>query len=292
MSRKRYLSIKNFDAAQMYKDRNPIWIKLHCAILDDYEFSAIADETKFHAVGLMLLASRLNNKFPDDARWLRTKINANSEINIEKLIEIGFLEVAKDETIVCKSKKTKDKSVKQLEKLCNTEQNRTEEKRTEHNTTQQSANVEADEDAQSRVVVVDFNSSQNGKPKTEEDDKDSSSSVGASSMFSLADCLRYAEQSTNVINPAGLANNLFKTGSADSFILAKLYPEKVIAETIRQERETFGEPIQFTSNPCAVCFGARMADVGGKGFAKCVHCRNERGQSTGFEPQGETNDEE
>ena len=74
MSTKRYLCIKNFDRTQMYKDRNPIWIKLHCAILDDYDFSSIGDATKFHALGLMILAARLNNKFPDDEAWLRKKI--------------------------------------------------------------------------------------------------------------------------------------------------------------------------------------------------------------------------
>ena len=94
MSRKRYLRVRNFDATQHYKDRNPIWIKLYCSILDDYDFAQLPDETKFHAVGLMLLASRLNNKFPADAVWLRAKINAEKEINLNLLLEIRLLEVA------------------------------------------------------------------------------------------------------------------------------------------------------------------------------------------------------
>jgi len=97
MSRKRYLRVRNFDALQHYKDRNPIWIKIYCSILEDYDFARLPDETKFHAVGLMLLASRSNNKFPDDERWLRAKINAEKEINLDLLLEIRFLEVVKDE---------------------------------------------------------------------------------------------------------------------------------------------------------------------------------------------------
>jgi hypothetical protein len=97
MSRQIYLRVRNFENFQHYKEPNPIWIKLYCSLLDDYEFAQLADETKFHAVGLMLLASRLNNKFPADEPWLRAKINATKEIDLEKLLEIKFLEVAEDE---------------------------------------------------------------------------------------------------------------------------------------------------------------------------------------------------
>ena len=147
MSQKRYLCVKNFDTHLHYKDNNPIWIKLYCSILDDYEFAKIADETKFHAVGLMLLASRLNNKFPDDERWLRQKINANSKINLKLLLEIGFLEPIKGSRSIakvsfngCKPNKTQAKlSRAVLENSQNqsrTEQNRTEQNKTEHNTTE------------------------------------------------------------------------------------------------------------------------------------------------------------
>ncbi len=80
-----------------------------------------------------------------------------------------------------------------------------------------------------------------------------------------------------------MANHLFKTGEADAFILATLYP--VRAE--EAEAKSFGEPIQFTGEPCRVCFGAKMSDADGKGFRACVHCKNERGKSTGKEPEGE-----
>jgi hypothetical protein len=95
----------------------------------------------------MLLASRLNNKFPDDERWLRQKINANSEINLNLLLEIKFLAVVSDEKssqkkqrIARNSNKTQGEPASAIlddaENCASAEQNRTEQKRTEHNTTQ------------------------------------------------------------------------------------------------------------------------------------------------------------
>lgn len=163
MSRKRYLCIKNFDEAKHYRDRTPIWIKLQCAILDDYDFSNLPDEAKFHALGLTVLAARLNNKFPEDEQWLRQKINARSEIDLETLLGIGFLAIVESEStakpaakkerenerIVRKPNKTQGRSASALgdenKKRASTEQKRTEENRTEHNTTQQNRTNETRE---------------------------------------------------------------------------------------------------------------------------------------------------
>ena len=197
MAQKRYLQIADFDRTQMYKDRSPIWIKLHCSILDDYEFAQILDETKFHAFGLMILAAHLNNKLPDDERWLRQKINANSEINLKLLLEIGFLTAikgARNSLNAAKANKIKGESVKQAEKLCALEQNRTEENRREHNTTQQSANAADGADAK-KVVMCDFSKSS----KTES--ANPPPAVRTGSVYSLADCLRYAKQSERSRRP-------------------------------------------------------------------------------------------
>lgn len=301
MSQKRYLCVKNFDALQMYKDRNPIWIKLYCSILDDYEFAQIPDETKFHAVGLMLLASRLNNKFPEDEPWLRQKINANSEINLKLLLEIGFLDVIKGSRSNekksfngCKSLKRNGKSVTQNKNLRSVEQNTTEENITEHNTTEhgEASGVEC--------VPVDFGLGisdfglENGKSTNQisktEDQK--SKVKDQRSIFSIDECFRYVEicqtKGEDVKNAKGLANHIYKTGEADSFIQAALYPEK-LAEV---EKIRYGEPRQFSDEPCKVCFGAKMADVGGKGFRKCEHCRDEKGKAIGLEPIGEKDNEQ
>lgn len=306
MSQKRYLQIKNLDEYQHYKDRNPIWIKLHCAILDNYEFSHLPDETKFQAIGLMILAARLSNKLPDDERWLRQKINANTEINLKLLLEIGFLEVVKnsrnrnkndlsepleidkDSFNDCKSKKTKDESA-------STEQDRTEEKRKEenrkeHNTTEHTPGECADAQNAAVVCVSSENFSKTESANQFENNllkgnfKGNLSGVEKRSQFSLEECLKYVEvclsKGEDVKNAKGLANHLFKTGEADAFIRHALYPEK----QTEIDRQIYGEPRRFSDAPCSICFGAKMADADGKGYRKCEHCRNERGKSTGLEP--------
>jgi hypothetical protein len=164
MSRQRYLRVRNFDQFQHYKERNPIWIKLYCSLLDDYDFAQLPDETKFHAVGLMLLASRLNNKFPDEP-WLRAKINAEKRIDLEKLLEIEFLEVAeteksirkhgaKNQTNARKSNKTNDDSASTEfsddETSDSAEESREEEKRTH---TQQKRGDDAPEEKTEEKAV-------------------------------------------------------------------------------------------------------------------------------------------
>ncbi len=293
MSRQRYLRVRNFDALQHYKERNPTWIKLYCSILDDYDFALLPDETKFHAVGLMLLASRLNNKFPADEVWLRAKINAEKEINLEMLLEIRFLEAissekgektdessgAKRATNACKSKKTKDDlastTFKNEKSRASTEQSREEERRT--HTQQKRDETLARSEEEIAVSVDSENSSQNN---------------GHLSRFSLEECFKYVEicksNGENITNPKGLATSLFENGKADAFILATLYPE----ENEKREIEIYGEPRQFSEEPCAVCFGSKMEVVKDKGARPCPNCKNEKGHATGKQPEGEEDDEQ
>jgi hypothetical protein len=92
--------------------------------------------------------------------------------------------------------------------------------------------------------------------------------------------LKYVEickaEGDRVESVSGLANYLWKTGNADSFIEIKLYPERL--------EKDYGEAREFSDEPCKVCFGAKMANTDGKGYRRCKHCRNEKGQATGYEP--------
>jgi hypothetical protein len=287
MSRKRYLRVRNFDALQHYKDRNPIWIKLYCSILEDYDFATLPDETKFHAVGLMLLASRSNNKFPDDEAWLRAKINAEKEINLEKLLEIQFLEVVSEKkeaktdenftgkrtTNARKSKKTKDDAASATdedEKNCDSAEHSREEQTRTH--TEQTRGDDSQSPEEEKAVRVNFEN----QAKTN----------GHRSQFSLEECLKYVQicetKGEPIKNAKGLANHLYKTGDSDAFILATLYPER----SREKEIEIYGEPKKFTDEPCLVCFGSKMEVVEGKGARPCPNCKNERGYSTGRQPEG------
>lgn len=85
------LSVKNFEQFQHYKDRTPPWIKLYNELLEDYEFSALKDTSKAHLMLIWLLASRSNNQIPYDAKWIANKIGANTPVDLDALLDSGFL---------------------------------------------------------------------------------------------------------------------------------------------------------------------------------------------------------
>jgi hypothetical protein len=85
-------SVKNFDRFQHYKDRSPPWIKLYNELLENYEFGALPDAVKGQLICIWLLASRMDNKLPLDAKWLANKINATDPIDLDLLLETGFIE--------------------------------------------------------------------------------------------------------------------------------------------------------------------------------------------------------
>jgi len=98
-----YFRVANWETLQHYKDRNPPWIKLHNTLLDDYSFSLLNDQQRYHLLAIMMLASRTENKFPDDADWLKAKISASTKVSILPLIESGFLQYVEDNQHVTES---------------------------------------------------------------------------------------------------------------------------------------------------------------------------------------------
>lgn len=85
-----FLEVKNWAEFQHYGKRNPPWIKLHRAILDDYNFCALSDASKGHLLLIWLLASQNNGKVPHDVAFLERKLSISS-LNLPALIEGGFL---------------------------------------------------------------------------------------------------------------------------------------------------------------------------------------------------------
>lgn len=85
-----FLAIKDWSDFQHYSKRNPPWIKLHRAVIDDYAFCALPDATKAHLMLLWLYASQNNGKVPADVPFLEKKLSI-SELDLRILIERGFL---------------------------------------------------------------------------------------------------------------------------------------------------------------------------------------------------------
>jgi hypothetical protein len=85
-----YLTVKNWGDFQHYSKRNPPWIKLHRALLDDYAFCSLPDVAKGHLMLLWLYASQHNGKIPVDPRFLERKLSCEN-IDLDVLVQHGFL---------------------------------------------------------------------------------------------------------------------------------------------------------------------------------------------------------
>lgn len=83
--------VKNFEKFQHYKDRSPPWIKLHGALLEDYDFGVLPDAAKGHLLMIWILASRMENKLPYDPTWIGNRIGANGPVDLDGLRAAGFI---------------------------------------------------------------------------------------------------------------------------------------------------------------------------------------------------------
>lgn len=89
----KFLAVRNFDTFQHYRDRNPPWIKLYYALLDDYAFLQLTEQQQIHLVMLWLVASRHDNRIPYDEAYVRAAIRAKRKVDLAALIASGFLVV-------------------------------------------------------------------------------------------------------------------------------------------------------------------------------------------------------
>ena len=93
-----YIQIVNWATFQHYKDRNPPWIKLHTEILTDYNFYCLQDDSKLLLILLGLLASKLDNKIPDDPEWIKEQIHVG-KVDLQPLYDKGFIELVGPDSI-------------------------------------------------------------------------------------------------------------------------------------------------------------------------------------------------
>jgi len=86
-----FISIKNWHVYQHYKDRNPPWIKFHVSLLSDYGFCSLPDYLKLQLCLLFLLASKLDNKIPNDPGYIQNQLHVENDVRIDLLMEKGFI---------------------------------------------------------------------------------------------------------------------------------------------------------------------------------------------------------
>jgi hypothetical protein len=86
-----YISIKNWEKYQHYANRNPPWIKLYHALLDDYDYGRLSDENKLLYLTFLMLAAKTDNNIPCDVEWIKHKSMIKGKINLDFLLTCGFI---------------------------------------------------------------------------------------------------------------------------------------------------------------------------------------------------------
>ncbi|HEX3560395.1 MAG TPA: hypothetical protein VHU19_14400 [Pyrinomonadaceae bacterium] len=268
----RFFSIRDFERLQHYKDRALVWVKLYVEMLDDYEFAALPDSAKYHAVGLMLLAARSGNKLPNDPAWVAARIGASEPVNLALLYDSGFLDAwqprvqearpgeqllpLSDDAAPAPVSPTEPVSAESASNLlatcyqvASTEQNRTEQTRADTDTDTAPASA-------ARLCPC--------------------CGVSVCSQFSLSEAAELVKRwkregrlvgGRSIENIYGLARTIHREGTADEEIKLLLRPPP------RRE---------FLDEPCLSCFGSKFKAEPGKGGVRdCPDCLDERGVRTG-----------
>lgn len=89
-----YLKVKNWDEWQTYRtDRGaPPWIKVHRNLMTSHKWATLSDQEKGQLVSIWIAAADHDGSIPDDCRIIQKICGLDSPPDIEKLIDIGFLE--------------------------------------------------------------------------------------------------------------------------------------------------------------------------------------------------------
>lgn len=93
-----------------------VWIKLYINLLDDVDFCLLSDEAKFHFLGMLLLAAKMNNRLPNNPNFLAQKLSATSQIDVEFLLSKKFLVTFK--SLKTNSKPASDKLPSDYQNVC------------------------------------------------------------------------------------------------------------------------------------------------------------------------------
>ena len=88
-----YLKVKSWNEFQHYKDREPKWIKVYRHILNDYKYEQLNDQEFGQLVKIWLLASQTENQIPNDPVWIQRKTSMTKKPNINRLLQLSFLEL-------------------------------------------------------------------------------------------------------------------------------------------------------------------------------------------------------
>ena len=89
-----WLNVKGWSRWQTYRrDRNPPpWIKVHRGLLRDWDWIQLTDAERGQVLQIWLLAADHDGQVPDNPEQLKVLANMQKCPDLNKLIELGFLE--------------------------------------------------------------------------------------------------------------------------------------------------------------------------------------------------------
>lgn len=90
----RYLAVRNWDSLQHYKkNTKPPWVKLYTKASDDYEYTCLSLAERGLLMEVWRLAARVENRIPDDAKWIARAVQTETNIAkpLARLIETGWI---------------------------------------------------------------------------------------------------------------------------------------------------------------------------------------------------------
>jgi len=109
-----YIRICDWETFQHYTKRNPPWIKLHTSLLDNEKFECLQNDSKVLLICLWLFNSRKGNgEIPADSAYLRRKLPVGRKIDLQPLVDAGFIECYQDDS---KAIATDDSKVRALDR--------------------------------------------------------------------------------------------------------------------------------------------------------------------------------
>lgn len=93
--------MRNWEKYQHYKSgkratATPAWIKLYGRLLRDYDFVHLEDATKWHFVGILLLAAEHDNRIPADPLWITRELGSTVSVDLAALLSAGLVETYTD----------------------------------------------------------------------------------------------------------------------------------------------------------------------------------------------------
>lgn len=95
----RYIKIVDWDKFQHYTKRNPPWIKLHTSLLDNEAFECLHNDSKVLLICLWLFTARKGNgEILANLAYLQRKLPVGKKVNLQPLIEAGFIECYQDDS--------------------------------------------------------------------------------------------------------------------------------------------------------------------------------------------------